>query len=122
MTDFAAQSTTMEGKAVAIEREINDLRRAEFMVGKIGKLYNGLITSVTAFGFFVELAEIFVEGLVRVSTLTDDYYIYIETLHKLQGQRRHRNFKIGDRVQVRVQAVDVPLRRIDLTLVKTLKS
>ena len=122
MTDFSEQSTTMEGKAVAIEREVNDLRRAEFMQGKIGKVYNALITSVTAFGFFVELAEIYVEGLVRVSTLTDDYYIYIETQHKLQGQRRHRNFKIGDRVQVRVQSVDIPLRRIDLTLVKTLKS
>lgn len=122
MVDFSEQSTTMEGKAVAIEREINDLRRTEFMEGKIGKLYNGMIIGVTAFGFFVELAEIFVEGLVRVSTLTDDYYIYIETLHKLQGQRRHRNFKIGDRVQVRVKTVDIPLRRIDLTLVKTLKS
>ncbi len=122
MVDFSEQSTTMEGKAVAIEREINDLRRAEFMEGKIGKLYNGMIIGVTAFGFFVELAEIFVEGLVRVSTLTDDYYIYIETLHKLQGQRRHRNFKIGDHVQVRVKSVDIPLRRIDLTLVKTLKS
>ena len=120
VADCAAQSTQMEQKAVAIEREVNDLRRAQFMLGKIGKVYTGIIINVTAFGFYVELTEVFVQGLVRVSGLTDDYYIYIEPEHKLQGQRRHRIFKIGAPVQVRVQNVDISNRTIELALVKKL--
>ena len=118
--ESAAQSSHREDKAMAVEREVNDLRRAQFMAGKVGKTYTGTIISVTAFGFFVELAEVFVEGLVRVSSLTDDYYIYIEPEHKWIGQRRHRTFKIGDRVKVRVADVNIALRRINLDWLKTL--
>ncbi len=116
IAEYAEQSSALEQKATQIEREINDLRRAQFMADKIGKIYSGLITSVTAFGFFVELVEVFVEGLVRISSITDDYYIFIETEYKLQGQRRHRTFKIGDTVKIRVASVDLAKRQISLTL------
>ncbi|MFQ5449391.1 MAG: ribonuclease R [Nitrospinaceae bacterium] len=117
LAEFAEQSSHMEQKAMAIEREIMDLRRVQFMSGKVGRTYSGIIIGVTGFGFFVELTEVFVEGLVRVSSLTDDYYIFIEAEHKWQGQRRHRTFKIGDSVKVRVTEVDLAKRRIDLALI-----
>jgi len=116
IAEYCEQSSAREQNATQIEREINDLRRAQFMVDKIGKIYSGIITSVTAFGFFVELTEVFVEGLVRISSITDDYYIFIETEYKLQGQRRHRVFKIGDTVKIRVASVDLAKRQISLTL------
>ena len=116
MIEIAAHSTFKEGKATEVEREITDLRRAQYMSDKIGKPFTGLIISVTQFGFFVELAEVFVEGLVHVSSLADDYYIYIEQDHKWQGQRKNKIYKIGDLVKVRVKEVSIPLRRIDLAL------
>jgi ribonuclease R len=99
-----------------VEREITDLRRTQYMSDKIGKSFTGTIVNVTQFGFFVELVEIFVEGLVHVSSLADDYYIYIEQDHKWRGQRRNKIYKIGDLVKVRVKQVDISLRRIDLAL------
>tara|TARA_B100000586_G_C19834373_1_gene311848 strand:- start:55 stop:585 length:531 start_codon:yes stop_codon:yes gene_type:complete len=116
MTEIAEHSTLREGKATEVEREISDLRRAQYMADKIGKSFTGTIVSVTPFGFFVELIEVFVEGLVHVSSLTDDYYIHIEPEHKWRGQRRHKVYKIGDRVKVKVAKVDLALRRIDLAL------
>ena len=86
------------------------------MSDKIGKSFTGTIVNVTQFGFFVELGEIFVEGLVHVSSLADDYYIYMEQDHKWRGQRRNKIYKIGDLVKVRVKQVDISLRRIDLAL------
>ena len=99
-----------------VEREITDLRRTQYMSDKIGKSFTGTIVNVTQFGFFVELGEIFVEGLVHVSSLADDYYIYMEQDHKWRGQRRNKIYKIGDLVKVRVKQVDISLRRIDLAL------
>lgn len=116
IAEYAEQSSAREQNAMAIEREVNDLRRAQFMADKIGNIYSGLIISVTAFGFFVQLSEVFVEGLVKISSIGDDYYIFIETEHKWQGQRRHRTFKIGDTVKVRVDTVDIAKRQIGLTL------
>ncbi len=118
IAEQAEQSSATERKAMEIEREINDLRRAQFMLDKIGETYSGFIIGVTAFGFFVELTDVYVEGLVRVSSLTDDYYIFFETEHKLQGQRRHRTFTIGDPVTVRIHDVDIARRRIELTCVR----
>jgi len=116
----AEQSSMREERAMEIEREVSDLRAAQFMADKIGQTFTGLIVGVTAFGFFVELTEAFVEGLVRISSLTDDYYLYLEADHKLVGQRRHRIFKIGDRVEVKVAEVDIGRRQIAFTWLKTL--
>jgi len=114
--EIAEHSTLREGKAMEVEREITDLRRTQYMSDKIGKSFTGIIVNVTQFGFFVELVEVFVEGLVHVSSLADDYYIYIEQDHKWRGQRKNKVYKIGDLVKVRVAQVNISLRRIDLTL------
>jgi len=118
--DCAGQSSERERKAMAVERDVCDLRRAQYMSGRIGEYFNGYISSVTAFGFFVELKEVFVEGLVLLSSLTDDYYIFEEADHKLEGNRRGRVFQIGDLVEVRIAEVDISRRRIALALVKKL--
>ena len=114
LSEISEQSTQMEIQAMSIEREITSLRRAQFMTDKIGKTFYGIIVGVTGFGFFVELEDVFVEGLVKISSITDDYYIFIETEHKLIGQRRHRVFQIGNRLKVRVTNVDLSRRQIDL--------
>ena len=118
LIEIADHSTLRERKAMEVEREINDLRRAQYMSNKIGKIFTGIIVNVTSFGFFVELTEVFVEGLVHISSLTDDYYIHIEQEHKLRGQRQHKVYEIGERVKIRVKQVDISLRRIDLTLLQ----
>ncbi len=106
-----------ERVAMEAEREILDRYRVRFMKDKIGEEFDGVISSVMAFGFFVELKEVFVEGLVRVTGLHDDYYRYHEDQYCLVGERTHRRFRIGDTVRVRVERVDMERRHIDFGLV-----
>jgi ribonuclease R len=108
-----------ERVAMEAEREILDRYRTRFMKDKVGDVFDGVISGVTAFGFFVELKDIFVEGLVRVTSLHDDYYHYHEERYCLVGERTHKTFKIGDEVKVRVDRVDIERRHIDFGLVKS---
>jgi ribonuclease R len=107
-----------ERVAMEAEREILDKYRVRFMKEKIGEEFEGVISGVKAFGFFVELKDIFVEGLVRLTSLYDDYYQYHENQYSLIGERTHRTFRIGDEVKVRVDRVDVERRHIDFGMVK----
>jgi len=107
-----------ERVAMEAEREILNRYRVRFMRDKIGEEFEGIISGVTAFGFFVELKNIFVEGLVRVTSLYDDYYQYQEKRYCLVGDRTHKTFRIGDEVNVRVERVDVERRHIDFGLVQ----
>jgi len=105
-----------ERVAMEAEREIVNRYRIRFMKERIGDIFEGVISSVTAFGFFVELADIFVEGLVRVTSLHDDYYQYHEKRYCLVGERTHKTFRIGDKVRVRLERVDVERRHLDFGL------
>ena len=107
-----------ERVAMEAEREIVDRYRIRFMKERIGDVFEGVISGVTAFGFFVELTDIFVEGLVRVTSLHDDYYQYHEKRYCLVGERTHKTFRIGDKVKVRLERVDVERRHIDFGLVR----
>jgi ribonuclease R len=107
-----------ERVAMEAEREILNRYRVRFMRDKIGEEFEGIISGVTAFGFFVELKDIFVEGLVRVTSLHDDYYQYHEKSYCLVGERTHKTFSIGDGIRVRVDRVDVERRHIDFGLVR----
>ena len=86
------------------------------MADKVGDEFDGYITGVTAFGLFIELIEHFVEGLVHVSTMADDYYRFVERAHTLQGENTGRVYRLGDRVTVQVIKVDMERRQIDLGL------
>ncbi len=103
--------------AMEAEREILERYRVRFMKEKVGEEFDGVVSGVSAFGFFVELKEIFVEGLVRITTLHDDYYRYDEDRYVIIGARKHRTFKIGDEVRVRVDRVDLERRQIDFGLI-----
>jgi ribonuclease R len=116
MTVVAAHSSDRERIAVEAERETDDLKKAEFMLDKIGEEFEGIISSVTSFGMFVELDNL-VEGLVHVSYLTDDYYRYNEKLHALVGERTAKIYRIGDIVNVRVVKVNIDDYTIDFELV-----
>jgi ribonuclease R len=113
--DFLSQR---ERVAMEAEREILGRYRVRFMKDKIGDLYEGVISGVTAFGFFAELKDIFVDGLVRVTSLHDDYYQYHEKRYALVGERTHKAFRIGDEVRVRIERVDVERRHIDFGLIQ----
>lgn len=113
--EIAVHASERERLAVEAERETLDLKKAEYMQDKVGEVYEGLISGVTAFGFFVQLANT-VEGLVHVSTLNDDYYHYHEDLHGLVGERTRKMYRLGDAITVRVAQVDVGERRVDFAV------
>jgi len=116
LAEVAAQSSERERVAVAAERDSIDLKKAEFMQRHIGDEFDGTIASVRAFGFFVLLDAYYVEGLVHVSSLDDDYYLFLEDQYALAGENSRRRFRVGDRVRVRVSAVDLEARQIDFLL------
>jgi len=110
------ETSSRERRAMEAERDVVDLKKTEFMMDKVGEEYSGFITGVTSFGIFVELESLFVEGLVHVTSLDDDYYIYDEKGHSLTGERKKRRFRIGDKVNITVEKVEREKRQIDFKL------
>jgi ribonuclease R len=110
-------SSERERAADDAERELMDWRKAEFMADRVGDEFDGVITSVKDYGFYVELNEYFVDGLVHISTLTDDLYEYHERKHRLVGQRSGRKYRLGDEVRVTVVRVDRARHLIDFSVV-----
>ncbi|WP_445488114.1 ribonuclease R [Niallia sp. 03133] len=116
LTDIAEHSSNMERRSVEAERETDELKKSEYMLDKIGEEYDGIISSVTNFGMFVELTNT-IEGLVHVSYMTDDYYRYDERHFAMIGERTGKVFRIGDEITVRVVSVNKDERAIDFEIV-----
>ncbi|MFW5437646.1 ribonuclease R [Paenibacillus apiarius] len=116
MPDIAQQSSERERVAVDAERDTEALKKAEFMLDKVGEEFDGIISSVTSFGMFVELDNT-VEGLIRLSELSDDYYHFHEQHMVLIGERTANMFRIGDEVRIRVGRVNMEEHTIDFELV-----
>jgi len=114
---IAEESSERERAADAAENEIDDWRKAVFMAERLGEEFDGMITNVRDFGFFVELDDFYIEGLVPVATLGDDFYLYDERRHRLVGRGGGRQFKLGDRVRVRVDRVNVDRHLVDFSVV-----
>ncbi|MEA5115880.1 MAG: ribonuclease R [Geobacteraceae bacterium] len=112
---IAEETSRRERTAMEAEREIVDLKRLEYMESRVGEVYDGFDTGVASYGFYVELAELPVEGLVHVTVLGDDYYRLAEKLHSLVGERSGRVYRIGDKVSVRVDAVSREKRRVQFS-------
>ena len=113
---IAEHSSLRERVAMEAEREILDLNKARFMMDKIGEEYSGFITGVKSYGVFVELEDLFVEGLVHVTSIKDDYYIYHEEKHSIIGEHRGKIYRLGDKVKVEVENVSLEKRQIDFVL------
>jgi len=110
------QSSEMERVAQEAEREVDDLKKAEYMSERIGQEFGGIISSVTNFGMYVELPNT-IEGLVHISTITDDYYIYDEKHLSLVGERTKRVYRLGDEVSIKVASVDLFAHQISFELI-----
>lgn len=108
----AKQSSEREKIATKVERESEDIKKAEYMESRIGQKYSGIISSVTSFGIFVEL-ENTVEGLIRFEDLGDEYFIYDEDRKRLIGEKTNITYKIGDKINIRVKDANKLLRTID---------
>ncbi|URZ05432.1 ribonuclease R [Clostridium felsineum] len=115
--DYASiQSSEMERVAQEAEREVDSLKKAEYMADRVGEEFDGIISSVTNFGIFVQLPNT-IEGLVHISELTDDYYIYDEKYLSLVGERTKKIYKLGDEARIKVDKVNVDSHEIYFKLV-----
>jgi ribonuclease R len=120
LPDIARHTSERERRATDAERELVQWKKVRFMADKVGDEFDGYITGVAAFGLYVELIEHFVEGMVHVSTMADDYYRFVERAHILRGEHTGRVYRLGDRVRVQVIKVDMERRQVDLGLVEIL--
>jgi len=120
LPDMARHTSERERRAADAERELVQWKKVRFMADKVGDEFEGYVTGVSAFGLFIELVEHFVEGLVHVSTMADDYYRFVERAHILRGENTGRVYRLGDKVSVQVIKVDMERRQVDLGLTEIL--
>jgi ribonuclease R len=120
MPEIAAHTSSRERVADEAEREIEKLKKVQFMTDKVGDDFAGIVFSVTRQGFFVELLEHYVEGFVPLTTLVDDFYVYKEQTHSFIGERRRRRFQLGSKVRVRLDSADIETARLSFSVVSSL--
>ena len=116
----STQSSERERAAELAERDVHDFYKACYMADKVGQEFEGVVSSVTSFGMFVELDNT-VEGLIRLANMRDDYYIFDQEKYTIIGERTHKTFKIGDTVKIQVENVNVDFREIDFRLIAKLE-
>ncbi len=116
LRDIAEHSSFTERRSDEAERDLVNWKKVRFMADKVGDVFHGIVTGVTGFGLYVELIEYFVEGLVHISTLADDYYHYNEDAHSLRGQSTGKAFRLADTVDVQVVRVNIEARQIELAI------
>jgi len=117
LPEIASHSSAMERRADEAEREVEKLKKAEYMKQFIGQTFEGVISGITSWGIYVELPNT-VEGMIRVTSLKDDYYFYDEEHYTMVGENTKKTYKLGERVNIEVVGVDKILRTIDFDLIK----
>ena len=117
LEEVARQSSVCERRAEEAERESDKLKKAEYMSYHLDEEFEGIISGVTGFGLYVELANT-VEGLVHISTMRDDYYIYDPECFELRGEERHKVYRLGQKVRIRVEDADTVTKTVDFVLVE----
>jgi ribonuclease R len=121
LPEAARHASERERRADDAERELLQWKKVRFMADRVGDEYKGFVTGVAPFGLFVELIEHFVEGLVHVSSMADDYYRFVEERHELRGEHTKKTYRLGDAVVVQVVRVDMDRRQIDFGLTEILE-
>jgi ribonuclease R len=106
-----------ERRADDAVRDVIRWLKAEYMLSKIGEEFSGIISGVTNFGIFVELSDVYIDGLVHVTALGNDYYHFDPVGHRLTGERTRKTYRLGDKLRVRVVRVDIDEAKIDFDLV-----
>ena len=117
LPEIADHSSKMERRSVEAEREVDSMKKAEYMADKIGEEFDGIINSVTKFGIFIELPNT-VEGMIHVNELKQDYFHFVENQLALVGERTRQTFKIGQKVRIKVVKSDPETREIDFELLE----
>jgi ribonuclease R len=120
LPEVALHTSEMERRADEAERELLQWKKVRFMADKVGDEFDGFITGVAPFGLFIELVEHYVEGLVSMSSMADDYYRFVEQQHILRGENTRKTYRLGDQVRVQVVRVDMERRQVDLGIVEIL--
>jgi ribonuclease R len=118
LSAIADESSQSERRAAEAERELVEWKKTKFMADRVGDEFDALIISTTKYGLFVELADLFIEGLVPMDSLPGDRYTYHENVRKIIGQRSRREFSIGDRVHVLLERVDTVERKLQFSLLE----
>ncbi|MCU7834346.1 MAG: ribonuclease R [gamma proteobacterium symbiont of Taylorina sp.] len=116
MAELGEHCSITERRADNATRDATDWLKCEYMLDKVGAEYNGIISTVTGFGLFVVLDDIHVEGLVHITALKDDYYQFDKFNHVMKGERTGKSYKLGDKISIRVAAVNLDERKIDFVL------
>ena len=119
MLQLGAHCSMTERRADEATRDVSDWLKCDFMLDQVGNVFKGVIASVTGFGFFVRLDELFIDGLVHVSSLDNDYYRFDQVGQRLIGESGGQTYRLGDRVEVRVEAVNMDERKIDFSLISS---
>jgi ribonuclease R len=117
LPEIANHTSARERIANEAEREIEKIKKAQFMADKIGEEFDAIVFSVMRQGFFVELLDHYVEGFVPMGTLIDDKYDYREKTHSFVGERRSRHFQLGSKVKVRLDSADLETARLTFSVV-----
>ncbi len=118
LVKLGLHSSQTERRADEATREAMDWLKCEYMQDKLGEVYDAIITSAVSFGIFAELKDVYVEGLVHVTGLPDDYYEFDDIGHRLIGQRTGRVYRLGDEIKVQVVRVDIDERKIDFEIIE----
>ncbi len=119
LPEIARHCSERERVAVDAEREAVEIKKTRFMADKVGEEFSGFVSGVANFGLFVELESVFVEGMIPVSGLDGDYFVFVEKEHALIGRHKGKIFRIGDSVRVRVAEVDIERRQIVFRLAES---
>ena len=116
MPEICAHSSLKERNAIECERDVDDMKMAEYMEDHIGEEFEGVVDGIMNFGMFIQLPNL-IEGLVKVESIKDDYYFFDEELNMLIGKNHKKKFKLGDKVKVKVIAASKDTSTIDFVLV-----
>ena len=117
MVHFGEICSVAERRADAASYSVIDWLKCEYMQDHVGDEFEGVIAAVMSFGLFVELEDIYIEGLVHITELSNDYYHFDPVRHCLEGERRHKVYSLGDTVKIKVIRVDLDEKKIDLRIV-----
>ncbi len=118
MAEAGGHTSFTERRADEATRDVETWLKCEYLLDKVGDEYTGVVTAVVGFGLFVELTDLYVEGLIHITGLPKDYYYHEAAHHRLVGERTRRVFRLGDSLRVRVSRVDLEERKVDFDLVE----
>ena len=119
---IAQHCSGTERTADEATRDVESWLKCYFMQDKVGQVFEGTVAGVTGFGLFIELDDIYIEGLLHVTELGNDYFVYDKSKHAMIGERTHLSYRLGDRFKVKVAKVDLETIKIDFTLADSSKS